>query len=75
LRRKDEGALIVAVRDTSDLPSLLSLVRDAGAPFAADQAGSPPAVVFEDLRKKGLVSGEYVEITLIGQGLAQFFVR
>jgi hypothetical protein len=77
LREKDDRSdyLVISIPDWSVLPSLLTQFRDMGLPFGGETHGWPPAAVFEDLREKGLVSGQYVEIIFGGPSLAKFYAR
>jgi hypothetical protein len=49
-----------------ELGQLLSVLRDKGYALANAPGGWPPGAVFEDLRERGLVSGDYEEITWLG---------
>lgn len=50
----------------SQLPGILSILRDEGFAFAGAPSGWPPAEVFADLRNKGLTSGTFNEIIWSG---------
>jgi len=55
-------------RSDGELAEILTALRDAGFAFAGEEAGWPPTEIFLDLRKRGLVSGPYREITWLGPG-------
>lgn len=63
--RRTDGELVVSVHERSQLPELLTRLRDAGAAFAGAPHGWPPAEVFADLRDKGLVSGAFDEVVFV----------
>jgi hypothetical protein len=69
--RRANDALVVSFHDRSQLPELLTRLRDAGAAFAGAPHGWPPAEVFADLRDKGLVSGAFDEVVFVGRGPPQ----
>jgi hypothetical protein len=49
-------------RTDAELHRILQKLRDDGFAFVGGPAGWPPAAVFEDLRVKGKVSGDFLEI-------------
>lgn len=49
-----------------ELAQLLSALRDHGYALVNAPSGWPPGAVFEDLRERGLVSGDYEEIVWRG---------
>lgn len=49
-------------RTEAKLHQILQKLRDDGFAFVGGPAGWPPAEVFEDLREKGKVSGDFLEI-------------
>lgn len=65
----------VRIDSDSALPQLLSRLRDLSLAFAGASGGWPPAEIFDDLRCKGLVSGEFHEITWLGPGKRQIRLR
>jgi hypothetical protein len=48
------------------LASLLGKLRDLGVPFQGGESRWPPASVFERLRAKGLLQGNFVETVFGG---------
>lgn len=55
-----------------ELASVLSLLRDAGFAFAGATTGWPPAAVFEDLRRRGLIRGDFTEVVWAGPGKPEY---
>jgi hypothetical protein len=49
------------VADDTDKATLMAL-RDMGIPFGCAPAGWPPSAIFELLRDRGLVQGQYKQI-------------
>jgi hypothetical protein len=74
-RRIDAHTLEITIASRDELPVLLERLRDAGVAFVGGSSGWPPAVVFEDLRDRGLVSGLYKEIVFRGTGSSQRSLR
>lgn len=54
--------------ETSLQAALLQLLRDHGIAFGGATDGWPPAEVFADMRERGLVQGNFDEITFSGPG-------
>lgn len=46
-----------------ELAKILVALRDAGFAMAGGPWGWPPAAVFEDLRSKGKVAGDFTQIS------------
>lgn len=57
---------VLDAADNSRLGALLGTLRDLRVSFVGGPAGWPPAEVFDDLREKGFVKGEFQEIIWIG---------
>lgn len=70
LTRTTDGSLVVKVAHGSDLPRVLSSLRDAGISFAGGSSGWAPADVFAEYRDKGLVDGEFMELVFSGPNQA-----
>jgi hypothetical protein len=68
--RLSKEELTIDVPDPSDMPRVLTSLRDFGIAFAGGQHGWPPAEIFADMRDKGLVAGDFWEITFRGPGRA-----
>ena len=57
----------IGFASTEELGNLFSSLRDSDVCFAGGPAGWPPAAIFKDLRKKGLVAGCFNEIIWRGK--------
>jgi len=64
---------VLDAADNSSLGTLLGTLRDLGVSFVGGPAGWPPAEIFDDLREKGFVKGEFQEI--IWGGVDQLAIR
>lgn len=56
----DEWGLVAA--SETEIAALFDTLRNHGALFQADEAGWPPAAIFELYREKGLLSGRFHEV-------------
>src|SRR5919205_1106515 len=64
--RDKSGSLVIRVSDPSELPRLLTKLRDLGVAFAGQMHGWPPADIFADYRDNGLVRGQFTELMFSG---------
>jgi len=53
---------IVDAQSETDIAALFGTLRNHGALFRAEEAGWPPAAIFELYREKGLLSGPFHEV-------------
>jgi hypothetical protein len=58
IETEEAGVFEIPLPEESEKPKLFSALRDMGIAFSSGREWSP-AEQFEDLRDKGLVSGEY----------------
>jgi hypothetical protein len=65
----------IKAADDAALAALLQQLRDLGVLFVNEPAGWPPAAIFADLRARGLVQGQYQEITWRGPGQWSIYSR
>ncbi len=56
------GPWIIKYSYDLQLADLLSSLRDLGIALAGSSGGWPPSAVFENLRERGHIMGEYTEI-------------
>ncbi len=57
------GKVEFSCSSEKDLAFKLGLLRKAGFPMAGGVEGTSPADVFEDLRRRGMLRGDFVEIS------------
>ena len=69
----DETVWVIRVSNEQKIGKIMGQLRDMGVLFAGGPAGWPPAEVFDELREKGLVKGEFKEIVWLGPD--RWFVR
>ena len=53
----------IKYKSEKELADILSKIRDIGIPFIGGPAGWPPSSIFEHLREKGMIDGNYINIT------------
>lgn len=58
----------IPTTDLSLQQALLQLLRDHGIAFGGATSGWSPAEIFADLRQRGLVQGDFEEISFAGPG-------
>jgi hypothetical protein len=68
LAERSSQDFAVQLRDRSELPVLLTQLRDAGFAFVGGSAGWPPAEVFAVMRENGEVVGQFTELVFVGPG-------
>lgn len=71
----DRSEFRASLASEADLPRLFSQLRDLSVAFAGASGGWPPAAVFEDLRTRGLVTGEFREVFWTGSEVPQVIMR
>jgi len=64
---------VVKADDEQALGEMMGQLRDMGVLFAGGPAGWPPAEVFDYLREKGVIEGEFQEVLWRGPG--NWFIR
>jgi hypothetical protein len=64
----NEAVWIIHFSDDNDLAEKLQLLNRLGVLFVGEPSGWPPAAIFEDLRERKLVDGNFKEISWTGSG-------
>lgn len=62
--------LVIHTDNEEDLARVLQALRDYGVALAGGTHGWPPAETFAELRDKGLVTGEFIEVVFAGRGVS-----
>ena len=57
-----KGNWSLTCHSEDELAKLIGILRDAGFAMVGGVSGWPPAAVFEDLRRKGKLAGEFTEM-------------